>query len=236
LKADDRAHLAVPSGRIVVGASSEFRWIAADRALQLEAGHAEITTDAGAKPIRIVTARFAVEVAGSAQITPERVTVTRDWVRVTAPDGDVLVPRLSARESWQPASDRPEPRPTAAVWLARARAAFGERDLAEAERHADAALDASPTRVQAAEARTLLAEVAHADGRLDVAAERYLAIAGRFADLPAGETALIAVARLEHSRGRTDAARALFERYLERYPTGRFADDARRHVPVEPTR
>lgn len=46
----------------------------------------------------------------------------------------------------------------------------------------------------------------------------------------AGETALFAAARLELSRGRAEAARARFDRYLERYPSGRFADDARRHT------
>jgi TolA-binding protein len=124
----------------------------------------------------------------------------------------------------------PPVKPSAARLLAQAREAFTRLDHAAAERHADAALDAGPTRAQAAEARTLLAECAHAAGRLDDALSRYEAIAARFGDLPAGETALFAAARLEARRGRTDAARALFTRYLDRYPSGRFADDARRHA------
>jgi TolA-binding protein len=124
----------------------------------------------------------------------------------------------------------PAARPSAARLLAQAREAFARLDHAGAERHADAALDAGPTRAQAAEARTLLAECAHATGRLDDALSRYEAIAARFGDLPAGETALFAAARLEASRGHAAAARALFARYLDRYPAGRFADDARRHA------
>jgi tetratricopeptide (TPR) repeat protein len=113
------------------------------------------------------------------------------------------------------------------VHVDRARASYAAGDHRSAERHANAALDASPTRGQEAEARTIFADCARAAGRLDDAVTRYEAIATKFADLPAGETALFAAARLEASRGRADAARVLVARYLTRYPAGRFVEDAR---------
>ena len=79
-----------------------------------------------------------------------------------------------------------------------------------------------------------LAEVAHASGALDLAVERYLAIAARFGALPAGESALYAAARIELRRSRASAARALLTRYLARYPAGRYADDARRELATLP--
>jgi hypothetical protein len=119
---------------------------------------------------------------------------------------------------------------TAAAWLVRARRQFAARDYRKAERSAAAALDAGPDRAETAEALMIAADCAQARGTLDDAAERYAAIAIRYADLDAGETALFAAARLETRRGRPAAARLLLERYLDRYPSGRFAPDARREL------
>jgi TolA-binding protein len=138
----------------------------------------------------------------------------------------VALPLRAAR----PEPTTPAARPSAAALLAQAREAFTARDYRRAERLADAALDASPRRAQAAEARTITAESAHAQGRLNDALGRYEAIASRFADLPAGETALFSAARLEANRGHGDAARTLFERYLDRFPSGRFVADTKREL------
>jgi TolA-binding protein len=212
---------------VIIAASSQIRWAAVERTLVLEAGSVEVDGDA----VRIATERFRVDVNGAATITTRSLSVRHGTATVIGADGSVLVPRLEAGASWT----LPEPLPAVAKpsvqrLLAQARAAFTRLDHAGAERYADAALDAGPSRAQAAEARTILAECALAAGRLDDALNRYEAIAARFGDLLAGETALFSAARLEARRGHTDAARALFERYLDRYPTGRFADDARRHT------
>jgi hypothetical protein len=118
----------------------------------------------------------------------------------------------------------------AAMHLSRARKAFARSECKAVRTQATAALATDATRAQAAEAHTLLAECAQLEGRLDEAAASYDSIATRFAGLPAGETALIALARLEHNRGNTSAARGAYQRYLKRYPEGRFADDARRYL------
>jgi TolA-binding protein len=117
-----------------------------------------------------------------------------------------------------------------ATLLEQAREAFTARDHERAERLAGAALDADPTRPQGAEARMIAAECAHARGALDEALRRYQEVAAQFADLAAGETALFSAARLEISRGHVDAAQKLFERYLQRFPSGRFVDDAKREL------
>ncbi len=227
LRAAARARVRAYGVSVVIAANSRIRWVRAERAILLEAG--SVTVEGG--PARIATDRFRVDASGAVAITPRTVLVRRGSAAVTAAGGRVLAAHLGVGASWSlPEPPAPAARPSAGRLLAHARAAFARGDHAGAERAADAALDAGPSRAQAAEARTLLAECAHATGRLDDALRRYEAIADRFGDLPAGETALFAAARLEARRGRAAAARALFERYLDRYPSGRFAGDARRHT------
>jgi outer membrane protein assembly factor BamD (BamD/ComL family) len=76
----------------------------------------------------------------------------------------------------------------------------------------------------------LIADVAQASGALDRAVAQYLEVAAEFDDLPVAESALYAAARIELHRSRSAAARAVLERYLGRFPTGRYADDARREL------
>lgn len=225
LRATTRAQLVAIGMSVVVAASSEIQRPAIERELLLYRGSVDVTGDGA----RIVTSSFTAEVRGEANVSTRRVSVRKGTVRVIATDGRVLASQLAAPLTWDVSEPSKNPKANAAALLEQARIAFNARDFATAERRADAALDASPTRTQAAEARMLLAECAQATGRLADALARYEAIASRFGDLPAAETALFAAARLESTRDRR-SARALFERYLERYPSGRFADDARREL------
>ena len=225
------ARIVLPAASVAVVAAGELRWSASEHAVYLDGGTIDVEVDPRQRaPVRVVTERFVIEVTGTLfRASPRGVAVQRGSVRVTSRDGLVLAASVRAGETWEVA----EPSlaaPAAAGWLARARAAFGAGRFAEAERHADAALDASPSRLQAAEARAVLAECAQALGRLDDAVARYRAIAARFADLPDAEHALFAAARLEASRGRAGSARGLLRHYLDRYPTGRYVDDARRRL------
>jgi len=79
-----------------------------------------------------------------------------------------------------------------------------------------------------------LAEASQSRGDLDRALSGYLAVAAGFAERPVAESALYAAARIELHRARTAAARALLTRYLDRYPHGRYADDARRELARMP--
>lgn len=245
LHTEDGARLVLPAAEVELAADTTIRWARAQHALLLDHGRIDVQADPrAATRLRVVTKKFTVEVTGTIfHVTTREVSVARGSVRVLGADGTLLVASLTAGESWSLPAERPPlasgsalaPPPTtppirAETWLARARKAFTAGDCTSAEHHADAALDAGPTRGQAAEARTTLAECAQASGRVDEAVRRYEAIASRFADLPAGATALIASARLEDARGNARAARAMFRRYLTQYPDGPFADDARRYL------
>jgi TolA-binding protein len=98
--------------------------------------------------------------------------------------------------------------------------------IASAERDVAAALASQPTRSQAAEAWTLRAECALVSGDPEGAAKLYRDVSGRYADLPAGETALFAAARIQANAGRPATAEALLRSYLARYPRGRFQSEA----------
>jgi hypothetical protein len=227
------ANITLPAVRAHHGADTTIRWETTRRALHVRGGVVDIDVDPAARlPFSVVTSRFTVAVLGTSfKVTDTRVSVTRGAVRIVASDGAVLVDKLAAGETWElPAEPSPPPRASARSHLGFARRAFAIKNWRLAESHADAALDAGPTRPEIAEARTILAECAHAMGRLDEAIRRYDGIVARFADLAVAETALIAMARLEGSRGRADAARVHFRHYLDRYPSGRFADDARRQL------
>src|SRR5262249_15437264 len=105
--------------------------------------------------------------------------------------------------------------------LARARAQVVPRDYRGAEATVRTLLARTLSRTDEAEGRIVLANVAQATGHLDDAATLYLAVASKFADLPAGESALYAAARIDP---------AVLPRYLDRYPNGRYADDVRRQL------
>jgi hypothetical protein len=109
--------------------------------------------------------------------------------------------------------------------VAEARAHFAARR--DAEQAALVLADKSPSRAEQAEAWMFLADLAQATGNLGTAVTRYETVAMKYADLPAAESALYAAARIEARRGRADAARALYDQYLQRYAKGRYADDVR---------
>jgi hypothetical protein len=122
------------------------------------------------------------------------------------------------------------PAPSADEWLGRARAHLAARRIHEARRAVTAALDARPAPRAEAEARTLLAECAQAEGSHAEAARLYRVVAERHRDLPAGENALFAAARAEARAGQASEARALYRTYLERYPAGRFAGEVEKRL------
>jgi ferric-dicitrate binding protein FerR (iron transport regulator) len=114
----------------------------------------------------------------------------------------------------------------AAELLGEARTQLGARQVARAQQQIDAALALSPSRSLRAEAMSLRAECALVEGDRGAAIDAYLHVAQEFGELPAGENALFAAARLELDRGHGMAAGHVLERYLARYPHGRFIKEA----------
>jgi TolA-binding protein len=191
----------------------------------------------------VVTERFEVELDDAAlTVDPSSVRVRRGAARIVDRAHRPLA-HVTSGGSWRP-SDAVRPAraaepPTASGApaidrLGVARAQLAAQDYAGAERSANDLLAAAPGRGDEAEARILLAEVAQAQGALELAVTRYLAVATQLSDLPAAESALYAAARIELRRTRAAAARALLTRYLDRYPRGRYAVDARRELAALP--
>jgi hypothetical protein len=213
-----------PAERVVLAAGGSGRWDAGGGTYHLQRGRAEVTTDPTGCP-RIATGTFIAESRGGRfVVTPTSVTVIHGQVRILGNSGEVVAPAVAAGTTWTLPAPLPEA-PRAGELLTRAHDAFRAGRHDEAAQHADAALRARPSRVQRAEAELVLAECAQARGDAAAAVQRYLAIADRYRDLPAAETALFAAALV---RAPTDAA--TLRTYLERYPHGRFADDARRRL------
>lgn len=119
---------------------------------------------------------------------------------------------------------------SAASYLAAARKSLAAGDSAAARDDLAKARAAGPNRKLRAEADTLSAEIAMVEGDLGRAAVLFMEVAERYADLPAGENALVAAARVLHASGGTTAARAAWQRYLDRYPEGRFRADVLRRL------
>lgn len=220
-----------PAVVVTAQAAAELVIAADGETVTLTAGRVEIEVDpAAGLDFRLHTPRFTVEVTGTIfAASTDEVSVSRGSVRVVSPRGAVLVPHLTAGQRWRFVEPPPpKPRVTAGPLLTRAREAFTRRDFAGAIREADQALAASPTTAQDAEARMLRAESALATGDVAAAINGFRSIVDRHADLPAGETALFALARLELRRGHPTAGQRWLDEYLRRYPAGRYAADVRR--------
>jgi len=138
-----------------------------------------------------------------------------------------------ARTPWPSAVGTPSaatPSESVSELIRQARAALGSADVSKARALVRRAEQVAQHVSERAEVGTLEAECELLARRPDAAVRAYLRVADRFAALSAGENALFAAAQLRLGQRNTDAARGLFERYLARYPEGRFADEARAHL------
>jgi len=255
LRSADGATIALGHAVVELRPGTALRWTASAHDLRLEQGRVVADVDPKAqKPFTVSTAQFAVHVLGTRfEVALDEVTVERGRVRVVAADGAVLAEALGAGDHLiVPQADElelgavdPQPdlrarsaRPKrasvpagaakdASALLSEARAHLAARRVADARRSVDAALALARAQSQRAEAMSLRAECALVEGDLATAVEAYLRVARAFGHDPAGQNALFAAARLEAERGRSASAAALLERYLARYPRGRFVKEAR---------
>jgi TolA-binding protein len=118
--------------------------------------------------------------------------------------------------------------------IRQARAALGRGDVGTARTLVGRAGRAARVVSDRAEVATLDAECELLARRPTQAVAAYLRVADRYAGLRAGENALFAAAQLSLRERDGEAAHRLFERYLSRYPAGRFVDEARAHLRSAP--
>ena len=242
LEGANGARLALGPAAIDLRADTRIKWLKRSSTVELVSGSLQVNVDAAAgSEFRVSTGRFVVVVAGTRfEVNPDGVKVLQGRVRISAPHDGSLLALLSAGQRWQyePATvaravedreepalaqtGRPGPLPSARTLLVKARTLLSDGKVGEARRVINDALENNPGREQRAEAGSLRAECALVKGNRALAARRYLEVANRFADLPAAENALFAAARLTAGSGNKKAARSLFERYMKRYPDGRF--------------
>jgi hypothetical protein len=233
LETERGAGLVLGPALVELAAGGRALWDLERTTLRLDEGVVRAHVEPGQGEIfRVATDRFVVEVLGTEfEVTRDGVTVETGLVRVTDLEGAVLAVSVEGGESWRwndPAREAPRVAPTVDVseTLARARSRLAQGNVPGARALIREALGANPSRVERAEAETLLAECALVSGDRARAAQRYLAVAESYARLSAGENALFAAARLERDLGRNARAAELFDLYLTRYPNGRFRADA----------
>jgi len=118
--------------------------------------------------------------------------------------------------------------------IAEARSALAAGDPERARARIASALGARPTGRQRAVADLLAAASFLVEGRYAEALAAYRRTAESFGKYPESETAAFAMAQLLCERDSTDEARAALQSYIERYPEGRFVQDARRKLSSLP--
>jgi tetratricopeptide (TPR) repeat protein len=252
LAAGERTELA--HAAVQASADCELRWDRSRRRVELRRGSLSIAVTPGTgHSFTVATPSFVVDVLGTEfEVDLERVMVHRGSVEVRSPAGALLA-TLGAGDAWS-RFDELEPElelfedlsapeatagtrspPSPAALLTRGRAHLAERRLERAGQAIRRALDAEPSPRQHREAHTLLAEIALLSGDVDRAIRHYRLVASRHPGSLQGEAALFAAARLEARRGRAAAADELLQRYRERYPRGRFADEVERKLQTRGT-
>jgi hypothetical protein len=230
---------------VKVELDGELAWRAGERAIVLERGRVRVEVDpARRQPFAVLTPRFRVDVLGTVfDVDLDGVRTARGKVKVSV-EGRELA-QVAAGESWSIAPPAPPPAPVAAppapAIAAPAAPARASEDLSATLERARRALgrgDGASTRAilapvhhgpreLVAEARLLEAESFLVERRYRDAIERYRRVLSAFGDTAHAESALYAIAQLEVDSGSPDAAERALHRYLDRYPRGRFAGEAR---------
>jgi hypothetical protein len=124
--------------------------------------------------------------------------------------------------------------PSADQLLAEARTVLAGGDTQRTRECIAGALDARPTTRQRAMAELLSADTLLVESRYDEALAAYRRTVNRFGEYPEGETAAFALAQLLCERGPPAEARVALDRYLARYPTGRFVEEAGKKLAKTP--
>jgi ferric-dicitrate binding protein FerR (iron transport regulator) len=235
--------------------ATEIVWRRERRIVELREGSLTVDVEhRPGQHFEVRTPRFTVEVVGTKFTVDLRgVRTERGKVRILAPDGTELgfagagVAWMAPAEASSGSGGAPTPPPAeepaapsepaiaaappptggqdaSAARLARARRALARGSAGEARRLVEPLFRLG--RDVAAEARAIHAESYLSEGRYEDAVAGYRIVVRDFPSTPQAESALFATAQLESEHGRPADARATLQRYLARYPHGRFAKEA----------
>lgn len=242
---DDGAQIHVAQADVGARPGAALAWEGAE--IMLERGTLHIEVDPQAhRPFRVECENFAVEVTGTLfDVSPERVQVHRGSVRIRAVGGAVLVAELGAGQTWVFDPPGETHRPTAALEPSAAPESETRTSVASVSRarrrrrrrpvsqpHDVPAAPVTPGDPAAASnevapsARQRFEEairLQRTDPNAAIAIYRELEVERG----PWAANALFAHGRFALERGERARARSLFVRYLDRYPTGSNAADAR---------
>ncbi len=233
IEAEDTETRSFAHAEVTLNAGARVRFDDVHTTLELTEGRVTVDVDVSkGRPFRVLTQRFRGEVLGTRfVVSPESVEVEHGRVQVFDLEGRTLARDLRAGSTFsitpKASAHAHEPQVSARVWLARAREALSQGDARSAREFVVHAEDSDPHRQDRAEAGTLRAECALIEHNPEAAVRFYRSVADRFADLSAGENAAFAAAQIAARSHGIERSKPLFERYLARYPRGRFADEAR---------
>ncbi|MDB4973648.1 MAG: FecR protein [Myxococcaceae bacterium] len=233
--------------RVELAPGTRVRFVARSRVLELASGRVALDVDASrGQSFEVRTQSFRVQVLGTQfAVTPERVEVRHGHVVVSELSGAVLADLTDGKafvysegsakstaevvapshRSAHAAGDAAA-RASVAQLLVQAREALGASSVERARALLQQVDRRAASRTERAEAATLVAECALVEHDAPAAIRTYLQVAERYRGLRAGENALFAAAQLSTREPREEQAARLLSRYLERYPQGRFADEA----------
>ena len=252
--AEKPGELAYGGAQIRYQAGTSFRVLPRLRQVELVKGELDVEVTPGLPGrFRVACPGFSAEVLGTHFIVgPSSVRTLHGKVRVLSADGKEVA-MLAAGQSWQapgpvdpppvglvaapavstPARPRPRPAtrgPSVDHLLSEARAVLGAGNPAQARARIEQALDAEPTRRQRAIAELLAADSLLVEGKYTAALAGYRRTLALFDGFPEAETAAYAIAQLLTERGESNEAHLALSRYLDRYPQGRFKQEASRKL------
>lgn len=229
--------------RIATGSDVELR--PAAREIALGSGALELSAPVAVAPLHVRGPQFEMVLTRAhARFASDAVRVLDGAVEVYALDGRRLA-TVGAGAQWPalpaaPVANVPAAAPSVApahattttagsirLTLDRARARLADGDAPGARELIRRALAGHPTTAERAQAQIFVAESYLVESDSERALAAYVVVARDFPRAPEGEAAAFAAAQLWSERGQHAEAETALRGYLDRYPDGQFAREAR---------
>src|SRR5581483_9250940 len=231
---DGRVEVYTLDGRLLAAVPAGHAWSPDAPSAQKESSSAsQEESSSAAQRESSPSAQREIAPVASKESSPSAQKESSPAPKVASPGG-ALVANVSPRAIAAPAHERPAA-PSVAAALDRARSALADGDAPRARHWLDEALAARPQTRDRAEAELFWAESYLVEQEPDRALAAFRRVADTYARLPEGESAAFAAAQVLFERGHKSEAAEALRAYLERYPNGRFAREARDRIAELPT-